>query len=119
MLLRIFEGEYFRREKRSRSILRVVLRFGSTSIILLAQQPVNDPECDYRETQSDNSQRGCHLNIEDDEFSREGQNANEYDSLDLDDAVKTFHCLKDAVIEFHGDQQRHDHPENELEFLVV
>ncbi len=43
----------------------------------------------------------------------------EYDSLDLDDAVKTFHCLKDAVIEFHGDQQRHDHPENELEFLVV
>lgn len=119
MLLRMFEGEYFRGENRSTSILRVGLRFGIASIISLAQQPVNDPECDDRETQSDDSQRGCHLHIEDDEFSRERQNADENDSLDLDDAVKTFHCLKDAVIEFHGDQQRHDHPENELEFLVV
>jgi hypothetical protein len=103
----------------STSIRRVGLRFGNTSIIPLAQQPVNDPERDYRETQSGDSQRGCHLNIEDDEFSRERQNADKYDSLDLYDAVKTFHCLKDTVIEFHGDQQRHDHPENELEFLVV
>jgi hypothetical protein len=119
MLLRMTEGEYFRRENRSTSILRVGLRFGTTLIISLAQQPVNDPECDYRETQSDDSQRGCHLNIEDDEFSRERQNADKYDSLDLYDAVKTFHCLKDAVIEFHGDQQRHDYPKDELEFLVI
>src|ERR1700733_7527922 len=92
LLFGFLRGEYFRREKPSTSILRVGLRFGNTSIIPLAQQPVNDPECDYRETQSDNSQRGCHLNIEDDEFSRQRQNADEYDSLDLDDAVKTFHC---------------------------
>ena len=54
----------------STSIRRVGLRFGNTSIIPLAQQPVNDPERYYRETQSGDSQRGCHLNIEDDEFSQ-------------------------------------------------
>jgi hypothetical protein len=49
-----------------------------------------DFECDYRETQSDNSQRECRLHIEDNEFSCERQNADEYHRLDLYDAVKAF-----------------------------
>src|ERR1700730_11043584 len=81
---------------------RFDFRFGRASIFPLAQQPVNDSECDYRETQSDNSQRGCRLHIEDDEFSCERQNADEYHRLDLYDAVKALHGLEDAVIEFHG-----------------
>jgi len=102
LLFGFLRGEYFRREKRSTSIRRVGLRFVNTSIFPLAQQPVNDSECDYRETQSDNSQRRCRLHIEDDEFSCERQNADEYHRLDLYDAVKALHGLEDAVIEFHG-----------------
>jgi hypothetical protein len=82
--------------------VRFAFRFGRASIFPLAHQPVNDSECDYRETQSDNSQRGCRLHIEDNEFSRERQNADEYHRLDLYDAVKALYCLEDAVIEFHG-----------------
>src|ERR1700730_1367925 len=82
--------------------IRFAFRFGRASIFPLAQQPVNDSECDYRETQRDNSQRGCRLHIEDDEFSCERQNADEYHRLDLYDAVKALHGLEDAVIEFHG-----------------
>ena len=82
--------------------IRFDFRFGRASIFPLAQQPVNDSECDYRETQSDNSQRRCRLHIKDDEFSCERQNADQYHRLVLYDAVKALHGLEDAVIEFHG-----------------
>ena len=83
-------------------LTRFDFRFGRASIFPLAQQPVNDSECDYRETQSDNSQRRCRLHIKDDEFSCERQNADQYHRLVLYDAVKALHGLEDAVIEFHG-----------------
>src|ERR1700674_4153490 len=70
---------------------RFASRFAGASIIPLAHQPVNDSECDYREAQCDDSQRGCRLNIEDNEFSCERQNADEHHRLDLYDAVKALH----------------------------
>jgi hypothetical protein len=69
----------------------IALGLPLASIIPLAHQPVNDSERDYREAQCDDSQRGCRLNIEDNKFSCERQNADEHHRLDLYDAVKALH----------------------------
>jgi hypothetical protein len=51
---------------------------------------INGSECDYRETQSDNSQRGCRLNVEDSELSCERQNADEYHEDEDDSSTSEF-----------------------------
>src|SRR5690606_26498181 len=59
------------------------------------------------------------LGVEDHELARQRDQADEDHGLDLDDAVPTQHHAHDGMLELHRDQERHDHAEHTLEYLVI
>ena len=95
-----------------------MLRGRGGAVAALAQQPVGRTQ-----SQRGACQRGylcgARLGVEDHELARQRDQADEDHGLDLDDAVPTQRHAHDGMLELHRDQERHDHAEHTLEYLVI
>jgi hypothetical protein len=60
-----------------------------------------------------------HVRVEDHELACQRDQRDQQNGLHLNDAFITKRHLDDRVLEFHGDQQRHDHSEDGLKDRVV
>gem|GEM_PF-4216985 len=67
-----------------------------------------------------NQGKGLNLvQIEDDHFSRQCHQGDHDNRFDLDDAFFARRYLNDGMLEFHGNEDGHDHAENGLEGTVL
>ncbi len=95
-----------------------MLRGLGGAVAALAQQPVGRTQ-----SQRGACQRGylcgARLGVKDHELARQRDQTDEDHGLDLDDAVPTQRHAHNGMLELHRDQERHDHAEHTLEYLVI
>ncbi len=95
-----------------------MLRGLDGAVAALAQQPVGRTQ-----SQRGDCQRGylcgARVGVEDHELAGECDHRDQDHRLDMDDAVPTQRHAHDGMLELHRDQERHDHAEHALEYLVV
>lgn len=95
-----------------------MLRCLGGAVVALAQQPVSGTKRQRGVCKRGDLAR-ARLEVEDHELARQRDQADEDHGLDLDDAVLTRRHAHDGMLELHRDQERHDHAEHALEYLVV
>src|SRR5512132_455086 len=94
------------------------MRLLDETVITLAQQPVDHAEHKGGCSQRRNGARGGGARIENDELATQRNERDEHHGLDLDDARAPKSNANNRMLEFHGDEQRHDRAKERLKDVM-
>src|SRR4030095_16357283 len=94
------------------------MRLLGKAVITLAQQPVDHAEHKGCSSERRNGACASGAVIENDELATQRNERDEHHGLDLDDARAPKSNANNRMLEFHGDEQRHDHAKERLKDLM-
>ncbi|AAU92006.1 hypothetical protein MCA1726 [Methylococcus capsulatus str. Bath] len=91
---------------------------GSLRFFAGAEQPIYRPQGQQSRGQGTDG-CGTDIRIENDELARQRDQGDQYHRLDLNDAAAAQGRPQDGMLEFHRDQQGHDHAEQFLKHRMI